>query len=126
MSRYTIDDFSNEVTDISTPNMNKTVIRSRYDSKTKLRLEDEKITIRNLKQADLVAKKTKSDIMHRVTLDEDRRPDLIALEYYGDARLYWVILGANDLREKEDIRVDMLIRIPSKNALYGAGGVLLR
>ena len=126
MSRYTLGDFSNEVIDISNPNMNKAIIRSRYDSKTKIRLEDEKITIRNLKQSDLVAKKTSSDIIHRVTLDEDRRPDLVALTFYGDARLYWIILGANDLREKEDLRVDMLIRIPSKSALYGANGIMIR
>ena len=126
MGRYTKMDFSDEVKSIVNPNTNRIRIRGRYDAKTKLRLEDEKITIRNLKQSDLTARKTERDLMHRVTLDEDKRPDLIALNFYGDARLYWVILGANDLREKEQIRKGMLIRVPSKDALYGTNGVLLR
>lgn len=126
MGRFTKMDFSDEVKDVVTPNSNKLKIRGRYDAKTKLRLDDEKITIRNLKQSDLTARRSARDLMHRVTLDEDKRPDLIALNFYGDARLYWVILGANDLREKEEVRKDMLIRIPSKDALYGANGILLR
>lgn len=126
MGRFTRMDFSDEVTDVVNPNVNKLRVRGRYDAKTKLRLDDEKITIRNLKQSDLAARKTANDLMHRVTLDEDRRPDLIANTYYGDARLYWVILGANDLREKEQVRKGMLIRIPSKDALYGVNGVLYK
>jgi hypothetical protein len=126
MGRYTLSDFSNEVKEISNPNKNRVRVRGRYDTKTKLRLDDEKITIRNLKQSDLTAKPTERDIIHRVTLDEDKRPDLIALKFYGDARLYWIILGANNLREKEEVRKDMLIRLPSKDAIYGSNGVLLR
>lgn len=126
MGRFTKADFSNEIKDVVNPNLNKVVIKGRYDAKTKLRLEDEKITIRNLKQSDLTARRSNSDLMHRVTVDEDRRPDLIALDFYGDARLYWVILGANDLREKEDVKVGMLLRIPAKDSLYGSNGILLR
>ncbi len=126
MGRYTIDDFSNEVTNVVNPNTNKIKIRGRYDAKTKIRLDDDKITIRNLKSSDLVARESERDLIHRVTVDENKRPDLVALTYYGDARLYWVILGANDLREKEDLKTDMLIRIPSKNAVYGVNGIILR
>ena len=126
MGRFTKMDFSDEVTEVSNPNPNKIMIKGRYDAKTKLRLEYEKITIRNLKQSDLTAKVSSRDIMHRVTVDEDKRPDLIALSFYGDARFYWVILGANDLREKEDVRVDMLLRIPAKDSVFGANGILLK
>ena len=83
-------------------------------------------TIRNLKDDDLVARVTNRDIMHKVTLDEDQRPDLIALNFYGDPRLYWVILGANDLREKSEVIKGMTIRIPAKESLYGANGLLSR
>lgn len=126
MGRFTKMDFSDEVKEVVNPNTNRIMVRGRYDAKAKLRLDDEKITIRNLKQSDLTAKRTNRDLIHKVTLDEDRRPDLIALSFYGDARLYWVILGANDLREKEDVRKGMLLRIPAKDSLYGANGILLR
>ena len=126
MGRFTKMDFSSEVTDVVNPNPNRIKIKGRYDAKAKLRLDDEKITIRNLKQSDLTAKETTRDLMHRVTIDEDKRPDLIALTFYGDARLYWVILGANDLREKEDIKKGMLIRIPAKDTIFGSNGLLLR
>lgn len=126
MGRFTKMDFSNEVKEVSNPNLTKLQVRGRYDTKTKLRLEDNTITIRNLKQSDLVARKSDRDLVHKVTLDEDERPDLIALKYYGDARLYWVLLGANGFREKSEVRKDMLIRIPAKSTLFGAGGVLIR
>ena len=126
MGRYTKEDFSEDVKKVVNPNTNKIKIMGRYDAKTKLRLQDDIITIRNLKESDLKAKESTRDLVHRVTLDEDKRPDLVALNFYGDARLYWVILGANDLREKEELRKDMLIRIPAKDSVYGVDGVLLK
>lgn len=126
MARYTRMDFSNEVKEISNPNVGKVMVTGRYDIKTRMRLDDGNITIRNLKDDDLVAKVTSRDIMHKVTLDEDQRPDLIALNFYGDPRLYWVILGANDLREKSEVMKGMTIRIPAKESLYGANGLLSR
>ena len=124
MSRYRITDFSSEVRDISNPNLSKTKIITRYDGKTRIRLEDNKLTVRNLKEADLVALKSENDIMHRVTLEEDSRADLIALKFYGDARLYWIILAANGLRDPGEVKREMLIRIPSKNSVYGSNGIL--
>ena len=124
MGRYTKEDFSNDVKSITNPNLNKTKVMGRYDAKTKIRLQDDILTIRNLKESDLKAKESTRDLIHRVTLDEDKRPDLIALNFYGDARLYWIILGANDLREKEELRKDMLVRIPAKDSVYGVDGIL--
>lgn len=122
MGVYKKEYFSNEVKDV-VPSTSK-FVRSRYDTKTRLRLNDNNIVIRNLKENDLVAPKTETDIVHVVTLLEDKRPDLIANTYYADARLYWIILAANGLRGCEDIRKGMTIRIPSKTALYGSNGVL--
>ena len=116
--------FSKDVNEIV--NANTVNIRGRYDTKVRLRMNDEKLIIRNLNESDLVAGKTDNDIIHTVSLSEDKRPDLVANKYYGDARLYWVILGANNLREKEQLTKGMVIRIPSKNAIYGSNGVLIR
>ena len=126
MSRYRLTDFSKEVKDISNPNLSKTRIVNRYDGKTRVRLNDNKLTIRNLNESDLVAKISSADIMHRVTLDENGRADLIALKYYGDARLYWIILAANGLRDSGDVERDTIIRIPSKNSVYGSDGILTK
>ncbi len=116
--------FSDEVKNIE-ESTNKS-IHSRYDSKIRLRLANNTLVIRNLKEDDLVAKLTNNDLLHRVVFMEAKRPDLIALHYYGDARLYWVILGANDLRERDQLVEGMLIRIPAINSLYGYDGLLVR
>lgn len=124
MQVYKKEYFSDEVKEVI--ESTKREFRTRYDSKVRLRLEDNKLVIRNLKSPDLKATQSERDIIHTVTLDEDQRPDLIALKFYGDARLYWVILGANGFREKSQIRKGTLVRIPSMNSLYGANGLIVR
>ena len=124
MITYKKEFFSNEVKEVV--ESNKKEFRTRYDSKVRLRLEDNKIVIRNLKNPDLKANQSDRDIIHTVTLDENERPDLIALTFYGDARLYWVILGANGFREKSQVKMGQKIRIPAMNTLYGANGLIIR
>lgn len=126
MSKYTKADFSSEVTNVINPNISKTKIVTRYDGKTRIRLDSGELTIRSLKESDIVANRDKYDLVHKVTVDEDMRPDLVALRYYGDPRLYWVILAANDLRDPGDLKRDTTIVIPSKNSLYGSDGVLAK
>lgn len=124
MITYKKEYFSNEVKEVV--ESNKKEYRTRYDSKVRLRLDDDKLVIRNLKSTDLKAKQSDRDIVHTVTLDERERPDLVALKFYGDARLYWVILGANGLREKSQLKEGLLIRVPAMTALYGTNGLIVR
>lgn len=124
MIKYEKEYFSDRVTDLV--NSTATTYRGRYDAKVRLRLDDSKLVIRNLKEPDLVPDINERDITHTVTITEEARPDLIALNYYGDARLYWVILGANNLREKSQLTQGLLIRIPSKVSVYGSDGLLTR
>ena len=124
MITYKKEYFSNEVKEVV--ESTKREFRTRYDSKVRLRLDDNKLVIRNLKSPDLKANQSERDIIHTVTLDEDERPDLIALNFYGDARLYWVILGANGFREKSQVKKGQLIRIPAMNSLYGSNGLIVR
>ena len=124
MQSYKKEFFSNEVKEVI--ESTKKEFKTRYDSKVRLRLNDNKLVIRNLKSPDLKANQSERDIIHTVTLDERERPDLVALNFYGDARLYWVILGANGLREKSQLKEGLVVRIPSMNALYGSDGLIVR
>ena len=124
MQSYKKEFFSNEVKEVI--ESTKKEFKTRYDSKVRLRLNDNKLVISNLKSPDLKANQSERDIIHTVTLDERERPDLVALNFYGDARLYWVILGANGLREKSQLKEGLVIRIPSMNALYGSDGLIVR
>lgn len=124
MQSYKKEFFSNEVKEVV--ESTKKEFKTRYDSKVRLRLNDNKLVIRNLKSPDLKANQSERDIIHTITLDERERPDLVALNFYGDARLYWVILGANGLREKSQLKEGLVIRIPSMNALYGSDGLIVR
>ena len=124
MQSYKKEFFSNEVKEVV--ESTKKEFKTRYDSKVRLRLDDNKLVIRNLKSPDLKANQSERDIIHTVTLDERERPDLFALNFYGDARLYWVILGANGLRERSQLKEGLVIRIPSMNALYGSDGLIVR
>lgn len=116
--------FSEEVKEIVKPNVYE--IKSRYDTKMRLRMQDDKLIVRNLKKQDLVAKVTAADIVHTVLPIEKAKPELIALKYYGDARLYWIILAANNIKDKHDLIDGMLITIPSRQAVYGNNGLLVR
>ena len=124
MITYKKEYFSDDVKEVI--ESTKTNFKTRYDSKVRLRLADNKLVIRNLKKPDLTAAQSDRDIIHTVTLDEDERPDLVALNFYGDARLYWVILGANNLREKAQFKKGTLVRIPSMKSLYGSDGLIIR
>ena len=124
MASFRKDYFSTKVKDIVQPDISN--IRSRYDNKIRLRYKDSTLVVRNLKKPDLVAEQTKSDIIHTVLPIERHKPEIIAHKYYGDARLYWVILAANGFRDRHDIEDGKIIVIPSKQALYGTKGLLLK
>lgn len=52
-----------------------------------------------------------NDILH-VVKDEDRL-DLLAHEYFGDSRLWWVIAEFNNILWMFDLTVGTTLRIPS-------------
>ena len=124
MPTYKKEYFSDEVKELVKPSVYD--IRSRYDTKLRLRMQDDKLIIRNLKKEDLVAKPRIGDIVHTVTPTERFRPEFIALKYYNDARLYWIILAANNLRDRSELIDGKVINIPSKASLYGNKGLLVR
>lgn len=126
-SNYSIRDWYSEekVKSIQIPQLS--TWRSRYDLKDQLRLtETDDLVIRNLRYSDLVPIQTSEDTIHEITPAEDRRPDIIAYNYYGDARMAWIILSANGYSDFMDFEKGTTIRIPSITALYGAGGIMMR
>lgn len=117
--------YSNDlVKEIFTPNLS--VWRSRYDLKEQLLLNDDTLVIRNMRRDDMVPVVSSSDIEHEVEPKEAYRPDVIANNMYGDPRLAWVILAANDLSDILDLKAGLRIRVPSTASLYSSSGVMCR
>lgn len=103
-----------------------TIIRSRYDNKEQLLLSNGDVVIRNMRFNDIYPGRDSGDTQHKVEGYEAGRPDVIAHNIYGDPRLAWVILSANNLSDFFDLKSGMLITIPSLVSLYRSGGVMNR
>lgn len=116
--------YSNEVKTIVEPN--STYVRSRYDLKDRLRLDNEDLIVRPMKWYDMIPFYSTSDTTHTITGAERWRPDLLAYQFYRDARLYWVLLAANGMKSSLEFREGITIRVPSQDALYGRSGVMYR
>ena len=108
--------------EVNTPRI--TVIRSRYDTKEQLLLNDGSLVIRNMRRNDLYPGRDATDTQHKVEGSEAYRPDIIAYNVYGDPRLAWVILSANDISDIFDLKAGMIINIPSSISLFRSGGVM--
>ena len=114
----------NEIKEVNSSKV--TVIRSRYDTKEQLLLKNGDLVIRNMRRNDMYPGKSAEDTQHRVEGHEAYRPDVIAYNMYGDPRLAWVILSANDISDIFDLKAGMIITIPSSISLYKSGGVMNR
>lgn len=66
-----------------------------------------------------------NDIFHEVQSREEHRLDLVSHQYYGTPLLWWVIAEASGIYNPLDIPVGTTLRVPSKESLYGIGGVVL-
>lgn len=100
--------------------------RSRYDLKEELLRTDGKLVKRNMRVIDIVPGYSSDDMEHIVSAAENNRPDVIAYNMYGDARMAWIILAANNLKSIFDLKTNMQIVIPSYTSLYQTGGILAR
>ena len=53
------------------------------------------------------------DIRYRIPLKFQYRPDLIANQFYGDSRLFWVLVYANGFSNSpQDFETTTVIRVP--------------
>lgn len=50
---------------------------------------------------------------YSIPINRAYRPDLIALDFYGDATLYWVLVYANSFQNSpEDFAPNIIIQVP--------------
>ena len=61
--------------------------------------------------------KSEEDKYYQITMGTQFRPDLVALECYGDPVLWWVIAEANNLFDIEDWIAGKTLRIPPRGVL---------
>jgi len=59
-------------------------------------------------------------ILYKIPLGEQYRPDLIAHKFYGDGKLYWVLVYINDINDSpQGFETNRTIKIPSPTILGG-------
>jgi len=57
--------------------------------------------------------KTDSDILYSIPLKYQYRPDLIANKFFGNPKLFWILVFVNNFANcPEDFETDTVIRIP--------------
>jgi len=67
---------------------------------------------------------SRSDSFHEVHLKEVNRLDALAYEYYGDAKFWWIIAIANDIKDPFYLEQGEVLRIPSRKNVFGRDGVV--
>jgi hypothetical protein len=112
----------NQINQVIVPNVS--LINSRYDNKTQFINNNGDNIIRNLRETDLKVKSSETDTIHIITPAEEYRPDIVALQYYNNVSLSWVILSANDMKSVLDFTINKSIVIPSVDSIYSQGGVM--
>ena len=103
-----------------------TVVGSRYDTKFRMKLTNGRIVVRPQRRLDVFIGHSTEDVYYVVTNAEQYRPDIIAKKYYNDAKLYWVLLAANNMKEVFEFESGKNIRIPAYETIYSSGGVMAR
>ena len=57
--------------------------------------------------------KTDRDIIYTIPIAYEYRPDLIAEKFFGNPKLYWVLVYVNEFANSpEDFKANVSIRIP--------------
>jgi len=58
--------------------------------------------------------------LYTIPLGEQFRPDIIANKFYGDGKLYWVLVYANDIKDSPaGFTTNKVIRVPSPSIIGG-------
>ena len=56
--------------------------------------------------------------LYSIPLSEEYRPDLIANKFYGDGKLYWVLVYVNDISDSpQGFNVNRQIKVPSPDII---------
>ena len=73
---------------------------------------------------EIIVPETSDDYFHEVQTGEVNRLDLISFKYYGTPLLWWVIAEVSEIINPLKVPAGTILRIPSKQSLYGYKGVL--
>lgn len=57
-------------------------------------------------------KNDEDSILYRITEEYQYRPDLISKSFYGDEKLYWVILEHNNIVDPFELELGLQLEIP--------------
>ena len=109
---------------VSLMEKNEETVQSRYSSKVNMNLKNGDTIIRNLRISDLEIEESDEDVVYKIEPSERYRPDLLALRYYNNPNLAWVLLAANNMKTVFDFKDGIVIRIPNVTSLYTNGGIL--
>lgn len=90
---------------------------NRYKTKLRLTTSNGLSVIEFMKKSQVHIKESNKDQIYYVDASKQYRPDLISLEVYGTASLYWVILSCNNLKNPLELKAGTNIRIPIKNSI---------
>lgn len=76
--------------------------------------EDENHSQKGLMEQDIKALfSDATDIIYSIPIEEEYRPDLIAKRFYGNPKLFWVIVYANSISDSpEGFYATRTIRVP--------------
>ena len=94
---------------------------SRYKYFRNIWNEDIKHTQKGLPDVDVYTFFTFfDDKKFRIPIKFEYRPDLIALEFYGDPKLFWVLVYANGFNNSpQDFNSGKIIKIPRYERIAG-------
>lgn len=60
------------------------------------------------------------DILYTIPIEQQYRPDLIASKFYGNSKLYWILVYANNFANcPEDFETGVIIRVPKYERVIG-------
>lgn len=87
---------------------------SRYRLFASAWYDDLQHTIKGLPKEDIFSMfRFQDDIRYRIPLGYKYRPDLIANRFYGNPKLYWVLIYCNRFyNSPEDFEAGTVIRVP--------------
>lgn len=88
---------------------------SRYKFFETVYNDDIQHTQQGLITSDIKAQMLSVDyILYKIQLGEQYRPDLMAANFYGDPKYFWILVYANDIADSpQGFYVNRIIKVPS-------------
>lgn len=109
--------FGNSIAFVDNGSYTNNTKLNRYLNKLRLTSTTGVKFIEQIKRSQLYIKESSEDQYYYVDAGHRYRPDLIALEAYGNPVLYWIILSCNNLKSPLELTTGLTIRIPPLSSI---------